>query len=473
MGRWSTGLVTVAPQPGESFLEVKWIGWYRRWWDARRPGWVDPGWWDMPIRPDVAPLLALPPGPELLAAASALRSDGCPADHGDGLPGLPAPGTRPGHPCGCQLVLAAAWQAITAWTSVRAAAVLADAAGQRPVVVPGDGAAPGITDPAREEVAAALRTSPRSAACLIAAARDLAAFPEAAALAADGALPLRAVHRVCAEAGKLDPGDAADTVAAWAGKVRKRAAGRRPMTAQGAVRAARRLILAAPSHARARARARADRRVELWNADDGTATLTAVLPEETALRIHRRLTAMARSLHDPADPRGTDAKRADLLADLLLGRATSQCSGVEVNVTVPLTTLLGLTDQPAEIPGLGPVPADIARALAADATWRAWLTGTDGAVVKTSPNTYRPTASLARLIRAREPACRMPGCTTPAQRCDLDHAVPWPQGPTTETNLGPLCQRHHTLKTHYGWNLIPETQIWRTPAGAQHHYAAA
>jgi hypothetical protein len=402
-----------------------------------------------------------------------LPSGRCPADHGDGLPGLPAPGAGAGFPCGCQIVLAAVWQAVAAWAGVRAASVLVDAVGAEPVLLADDAVRPGVADPAREEVAVALRIAPRSASSLIAAARDLVLFPGAAALAAEGVLPLRVVQRVCGEAAKLSPRDAGEVVQRWVAKVRARAAGRGPMVGSAAVRAARRLILAAPSHVQVRAAARAGRRVELWDGDDGTATLSAVLPQETALRIHRRLSAMARGLADPDDPRGLDAKRADLLADLLLGQAVSRCSGVEVNVTVPLAALLGLTQEAAEIPGLGPVPAEVARALAADGRWRAWLTGADGTVAATSSDTYRPSAPLARLVRAREPHCRMPGCSMPAERCDLDHAVPWPRGATTEANLGPLCRRHHVMKTHYGWDLIPEQDLWRTPAGAEAGYQAA
>ncbi len=470
----SAPLVTVAPPDGESVLEIASVAWFRDWWDGHRPGWVDPGWWSMPVREEVLPVLDIAPGPDLLAAVAGLASAGCSADHtGQGIPGDPVAGTRPGFPCGCQIVLAAAWQAMATWTAVQSASVLVDAVGADPVVLPDGVVRPGIVDPAREEVAVALRISPRSASAVISSARDLALFPEAAALAAEGVLPLRTVQRVCEEAAKLDPQDAAEVIAAWIRTVRTRAAGRRPMTGQAAVKAARRLIIAAPSHNKTRDRARADRRVELWPGQDGTATIAAVLPEEVALRIHRRLTAMALGLDDPDDPRPIDAKRADLFADILLGVADSRCSGVEVNVTVPLAALLGLTDEQAEISGLGPVPAPVARALAADARWRAWLTGADGRVVKTSSDTYRPSAALARLVRARAPHCRMPGCDRPAEQCDLDHAIPWPRGRTTEANLGPLCRRHHIQKTHYGYDLIPEREVWRTPAGAEVDYSAA
>ena len=60
-----------------------------------------------------------------------------------------------------------------------------------------------------------------------------------------------------------------------------------------------------------------------------------------------------------------------------------------------LPDLLGVTDLPAHLPGLGPIPADLARALAADATWRAWIADASGAVVATPASGYVPTAAIA------------------------------------------------------------------------------
>ena len=137
----------------------------------------------------------------------------------------------------------------------------------------------------------------------------------------------------------------------------------------------------------------------------------------------------------------------------------------EIQVIVSLETLLGLTEDPAEVPGLGPVPAEVARALACDGRWRAWVADATGAVTATGTRGYVPSAALARLIRAREPRCRFPGCHQPATRCDLDHAVPWPHGPTTADNLGPLCRRHHNLKTHTPWALDADPAAIRSTAG--------
>ena len=460
-------LVTVAP-PGESVLEVQAVAWLREWWEANRPGWVDPAWWSMPVRQDVADVLQVPAGPQLLAAIQALEPGACPAQHsGEGMPEDPVPGSAPGFLCGCQLVLVAAWRALTDWAAVQSARTLAAAVGPDPVILPDDGVRPGIVDPAREEVAAAIRLAPGSAAVVMRRARSLAAFPEAAALASEGVLPLRTVEQVCESAARLSGEDAQAVVTEWCRRVRARALGRNPMSGPAAMKSATRLILAAPSYVDLREQARKGRRVELWRNTDGTATLAAVLPEECAQRVYRRLTAIARGLDDPGDDRGMDAKRADLLVDLLLGTMLSQTTGVEMQVTIPIASLLGLAEGLGEVPGLGPIPAEVARGLAADARWRAWLTDAEGTVVATSSTTYRPSAALARLVRARHPECRMPGCRRSADACDLDHAVEWPRGETSAENLGPLCRRHHVMKTHYGWDLDSEAGVWRTPAGAQ------
>lgn len=48
---------------------------------------------------------------------------------------------------------------------------------------------------------------------------------------------------------------------------------------------------------------------------------------------------------------------------------------------------------------------------------------------------YRPSRSLADFVRARDLTCRAPGCDRPATRCDIDHTIPWPSGPTHPSKL--------------------------------------
>ncbi len=52
----------------------------------------------------------------------------------------------------------------------------------------------------------------------------------------------------------------------------------------------------------------------------------------------------------------------------------------------------------------------------------------------------------------------MPGCRRRAVTCDLDHTIAWPTGSTEASNLGPLCRRHHRLKTHFRFDLQPDLE---------------
>ncbi|UXA10851.1 HNH endonuclease [Mycobacterium sp. SMC-8] len=85
---------------------------------------------------------------------------------------------------------------------------------------------------------------------------------------------------------------------------------------------------------------------------------------------------------------------------------------------------------------------------------------------------YRPSAKLAAFVRARDLFCRFPGCTVPAEHCDLDHVLPWPYGPTHPSNLNCKCRTHHLAKTFWdGWRdeQLPDgTVIWTTPAGLRY-----
>jgi hypothetical protein len=62
-------------------------------------------------------------------------------------------------------------------------------------------------------------------------------------------------------------------------------------------------------------------------------------------------------------------------------------------------------------------------------------------------DTYAPTVAITEQVRARNPRCTAYDCPTRAHRCDLDHDVPWPRGPTAVDNLAPRHRRHHELKT--------------------------
>ncbi|RMI09063.1 HNH endonuclease [Cellulomonas triticagri] len=158
---------------------------------------------------------------------------------------------------------------------------------------------------------------------------------------------------------------------------------------------------------------------------------------------------------------------------------------VQVLVTVPLSTLIGEDDEPADLDGYGPVDAATARALAVGGVWRRLVTDPlSGAVLDVGRTRYRPTAAIAEHVLLRDRTCARPGCSTPARACDLDHVLEYhlgpgdpedcPLGTTCVANLAPLCRRDHRLKSDGGFHLVvvePGVYDWITPTG--HRYRVA
>ena len=154
----------------------------------------------------------------------------------------------------------------------------------------------------------------------------------------------------------------------------------------------------------------------------------------------------------------------------------------DVRVTVPLSVLLPEQPEPgataldrepvavAELEGYGPVPPEVARALAAGGTWRRLVTDPTGAtVVDVGRTRYQPPAAMAARVRERDRTCVCPGCSTPARSCDLDHRHEWQHGGhTSEANLDPLCRRSHALKSIGAFTVARAsdgTYAWTTPTG--------
>jgi hypothetical protein len=206
-----------------------------------------------------------------------------------------------------------------------------------------------------------------------------------------------------------------------------------------------------------------------------------------------RVDALARTLRSAGDPRTLRQLRSDVALDLLLyGWATphppeAEASGAaipvgsrttfmgqpppaHVTITVSLTTLLGLDQEVAEIAGHGFVPAAQARqmAMADGSVWRRLVVDpVTGAALDLSTRRYRPTRAMADLVAARDGMCRGPGCTVPAERCDVDHDTPWPNGPTAIVNLSRKHRRHHNHKTRGTWTATTTDDgaiTWRTRA---------
>ncbi|UZX03337.1 DUF222 domain-containing protein [Arthrobacter sp. CDRTa11] len=245
-----------------------------------------------------------------------------------------------------------------------------------------------------------------------------------------------------------------------------------------------------------------DRRVEYTPDRDGMAWLSAYLPADQAAAIWEHTTTTARALQSPTEPRTLIQLRADTLATALLSGETTngeknrptggeertrdddaeRTAGqvppprAQVLVTVPVFSLLGLTDEPATLDGHGPIPASMARNLVAngaDSFHRVLTDPRDGAPLEIGRTSYRLTTAMRQWLRLRDAKCPFPGCNNHSLDNEADHLLAWADGGTTGiSNLGQPCRKHHHLKHNTAWQPTPASKNqppgWTSPTGR--HY---
>ncbi|HET6967424.1 MAG TPA: DUF222 domain-containing protein [Ornithinibacter sp.] len=190
----------------------------------------------------------------------------------------------------------------------------------------------------------------------------------------------------------------------------------------------------------------------------------------------RDAAAAQRASDDAADGSATDGAGGDPACGGLPGATATACDAGAV-----ATGGLGLGGDFAisaalsgcEMKGIGWIDADTVEALLAVVPTdigRALLDARTGTLVESVSTAYRPPKELADFVATRDGTCRMWGCDRPAVQCDVDHARPWPSGPTSPSNLGGLCRRHHRLKQRRRWTYQlarDGTATWTSPTGRQ------
>jgi len=266
----------------------------------------------------------------------------------------------------------------------------------------------------------------------------------------------------------------------------------------------------------------ADRRVEFRPDQDGMAWLSACLPAAEALAGWNRLTAISRGMQGPDECRTMPQLRADNFASAVLGSGSIVHAGgpcatplsdagsdveavhrggasavhgpdaggrygagqqpwsspihAQVLVTVPVYSLMGLTDEPAMLDGYGPVPPSMARDLVANGAtsfYRVLVDPRDGAPLEIGRTSYRVTGAMRAWLRMRDGKCPFPGCSNNSLDNDADHILAWANGGTTGiSNLGQPCPKHHKLRHATGWKPTPATKNeppgWLSPSGRQY-----
>jgi len=407
--------------------------------------------------------------------------------------------------------------------------VVADLAARRRAA-PGTRGGPSAGEHVDAEIAAALTLTTHSAAVLQDLALGVTRLPGTLKALAAGRIDRARAAVIASGTSALD-----DVAAAAVSALVIRAA---PGQTTGQLRAAvqQAVIWFDPEAARRRKEAaQKQARVELWREPAGTCSLAGRdLPPGFALAADKHLTAAAQWLKEHGADGSLGQLRAKAFMILLNGQpvippapgggnaAQEKAPGApdegqadcgrradggppagggpralsgSVNLTLPLTTWLGWSQTPGQVPGFGPVDAQDSRTLAAmlarhpGTQWCLTLTNQAGHAVthgcaagspgpptgtlgdwdSDPPRTvgdgtgdapgarrlgawlsritlnpltgpcdhayanagYRPSPKLRHLARVRHQSCTRPGCRRPAGQCDLDHTVPYDQGGLT------------------------------------------
>ncbi|KAB7741009.1 DUF222 domain-containing protein [Nostocoides sp. F2B08] len=237
------------------------------------------------------------------------------------------------------------------------------------------------------------------------------------------------------------------------------------------------------------ARARADRRVTCRPAPETMTYLTGLLPVEDGVAVYAALDAAAKAAAASGDGRS----RGQVMADTLVERVTGVSSAehpVELQLIITDTALLGGGEEPAQVPGYGPIPAETARRWilslldtddhdAADdhgsrddrggtsdpddpavrrarfEQGRVWLrrlyTSADGRHLVALDSKRRSFPRLLRrLIEYRDRICATPYCGAPIRH--VDHTIPHRSGgPTSYRNGRGVCAACNHAKEAPGW----------------------
>ncbi len=305
-----------------------------------------------------------------------------------------------------------------------------------------------------DELAVALAISRWPAERMLALASDLATrLPSTRRALHEGVIDAYKAQIIAEATRVLDAAAAAAAEAA----VIPTAAGKTPGQLRAAI--ARAVLKADPDAARLRReQAQRDARVELWREDAGTAALCGFgLPPDEALAADQRISDRALELKAAGVAGTMDQLRVRAYLDALLGQDTAatarrhgagdpgqtgpgtpaggsrvpeggagtadgsqqaargagQRAGLaaRINLTIPLATLLGLADRPGEAGGLGPVDADLARAMAASA---ATDPATTWCLTITDPGGHPTAHGCARPAKPQRKASADCGPTGPA-----------------------------------------------------------
>jgi hypothetical protein len=211
-----------------------------------------------------------------------------------------------------------------------------------------------------------------------------------------------------------------------------------------------------------------------WFDADGAVRLDARLTPDAGAEVVAAVDAVRTKIFAEARKSGVresaDAYASDALVELVShSRTPSPGPRAMVHVLVDHAALKSGTaqaDQRCEIPGIGRIPVQTARALAEDSILKVLVTkGVDVRAVAHRGRTIP--ARIRTALEVRDRMCVVPGCDK-TKNLEIDHyrVAFADDGPTTLDNLARLCRWHHYAKTHLGYRLSGKAGAWQweTPA---------
>jgi hypothetical protein len=205
-------------------------------------------------------------------------------------------------------------------------------------------------------------------------------------------------------------------------------------------------------------------------ADDAMCWVNGYMPLIDGLICKTAYDHYAMSRKKAGDPRPIGVLRAEAqrvfaeayTSGLLTGTIpTHHGRPLEIHVAVTPEALFAMSDDPGEIPGVGPIPIELIREMVHDAKIR-WLTvcADTGRLLDRNPHAWRIPTSVQAFADTAFPLSVGPHSTVAAARCDGEHVIRHPDGPTDNPNIVPMDRGWHRPNTH-----TPDMHVKRRPDG--------
>jgi hypothetical protein len=203
-----------------------------------------------------------------------------------------------------------------------------------------------------------------------------------------------------------------------------------------------------------------------------------------AVAAYAALTREADTARAAGDPRSRSQVMADTLVQRLTGQATADGVPLAIGLVITDRTLLHGGNEPAHLPGYGPVPAALARRwVTVDPDVAIWLRRlythpATGDLVAMDTRARAVTGGLRRFVWLRDDTCRTPWCDAPIRH--TDHPHPHANGgATSAVNSQGLCEACNYTKQAPSWHARPSPTPGRrhtittiTPTGHSYHSTA-